>query len=217
MKKVFFLIIIGCFIVGCNSGRVETTNTPSNSDPSREIAPKRQKATTVEKAPDSLRAKNKTQSRKIKNVSNKECLETDTGDKLILEDQTFAVDFKPFEGSCFVTSHNPEYDDPPIGSEFKIYNDGKEVYKFDSRYHANAATCWVEAVAFEDLNKDSLIDIIVAGKCGAKSGEVIGNEVFANNGEGFDTNVAGNDELEKFNTIKEIAQFVKANENLFFR
>lgn len=150
-------------------------------------------------------------------VTKKECENVNVGDDMILKSQTFPIDFKPFEGSCFVTKHNPEYDDPPIGSEIAIYKNGEKVYKFDTRYHADAATCWIEAVAFQDLNNDELKDIVVVGKCGAKAGQIQGNEVFANNGKGFDTDVKGNDALEDFKTVKEISNFVKKNQKLFFK
>lgn len=143
------------------------------------------------------------------------CLEVDTGDKFLLKPQTFPIDFKPFENSCFVTAYDPEYEDPPLGSEISIYKDGKKVYEFDSRYNPDAATCWVEAVSFEDLTDDGLIDVIVAGKCGAKSGPIQGNEVFINTGKAFYSNIDANDKLEGFSKVKDIANFVRENKQLF--
>jgi hypothetical protein len=148
-------------------------------------------------------------------LAKKKCEEIDTGDNFLLKSQTFPFDEKPFEDSCFVTEHNPEFDDPPFGSEISIYKGGKRVYRFDSRYNPDSATCYVEAVSFQDLNEDKLTDIIVAGKCGAKSGEIIGNEVFINTGTDFYTNTEANDKLETFSKIKEIADFVRKNQEIF--
>ena len=86
----------------------------------------------------------------------KECRSVDTGDRFVLKKQTFPIDFKPFEKSCFVTSHDPEYEDPPFGSVIEIFKDGKRVFEFDSRFNPEAATCWVKGVAFEDLTEDGV-------------------------------------------------------------
>ena len=64
-------------------------------------------------------------------VTKKECESVDTGDNALLNAQTFPFDFEPFRNSCFVTSYNPEYDEPPMESEIAIYKGGKKV--FDSR------------------------------------------------------------------------------------
>ena len=144
-----------------------------------------------------------------------ECLSADTGDKIPLKSQTFPIEFKPFRDSCFVTYHDADKNDPPIGSEIGIFKNGRKIYKFETRYHEDAATCWVEAVSFQDLNADELQDIIVVGKCGAKSGVIQGNEVFINTGEGFYTSVTGNDKLENLKKIKDIAKFVKTNQTEF--
>ncbi len=144
-----------------------------------------------------------------------ECRGVDTGDRFLLTSQTFPIDFKPFEKSCFVTTHDPEYDDPPLGSEISIYKDGQQIYKFDSRFNPNAATCWVNAVGFEDVNNDGLTDVIVVGQCGAKSDDILANEVYINTGTGFSTDIGANDQLEQFNKIKDIAEFVRKNKQLF--
>ena len=114
-----------------------------------------------------------------------------------------------------MTIHDPENNDPPIGSEIAVYKNGRKIYKFDTRYHSDAATCWVEAVSFQDLNADQLTDIIVVGQCGAKSGPIQGNEVFINTGNAFHTSVSANDKLEKLKKIKDIADFVKKNQTEF--
>jgi len=145
------------------------------------------------------------------------CTGLDTGEKAILKSQTFPIDFEPFKGSCFVTTHDPEFTDPPLGSEVGIFKDGTQIYQFDSSFDENSATCWVIAVGFRDINDDGLMDIVIAGKCGAKSGPIVTNEIQMNDGRGFYTNVAGNDELEKFTTIKEITDFARKNKQLFER
>ncbi len=154
---------------------------------------------------------------KLDKSATTQCLDVNTGDRFLLKKQTFPINFKPFENSCFVTTYDPEYEDPPLGSEISIYKDGRQIYKFDSRYNPNAATCWVKSVGFEDVNADELTDIIVTGKCGAKSGDIQGNEVFINDGKGFYTNVSANDKLENYKKIKDIADFARKNQQLFTR
>ncbi len=153
--------------------------------------------------------------RKKKVRDKNECYALDVGAKNILKSQTFPIDFVPFENSCFVTVYDSDSKDIPIGSEISIYKNGGKVYKFETRYHSDAATCWITTVSFKDLNDDGLMDIIVIGKCGAKSGEIQGNEVFINTGKGFRTNVQANDRLENLSKIEDIAEFVKNNKKLF--
>lgn len=215
MKKKIIVCLMLCFALSCaenppskNTSSNENTSTPTvkTSVEANKNLENIENTANVEAPKESVSATMPTK---------EECIKVDSGDKLVLESQTFPIDFKPFEGACFVTMHDAEYDDPPLGSEISIFKEGKQVYKFDSRFNPDAATCWVEAVAFEDLNADDLKDVIVVGKCGAKTGELFANEVFINTGKDFYTNISGNDALEQFDKIKDIADFVKKNEKLF--
>jgi hypothetical protein len=150
-------------------------------------------------------------------ASKSQCLNVKTGDKIVLAKQTFPIDFEPFRQSCFVTAHDPEYDDPPLDSEFSIYTDGKEVFKFPEQFNGTSSGCWVEGVAFQDLNADGLTDVIVAGMCGAKSGPYSENMVYANTGRGFTTDPIANSKLQDLKRIKDIADFVKSNQKAFFK
>lgn len=143
------------------------------------------------------------------------CADLSVGDKAVLKSQTFPFDHRPFERSCFVTLFDPDFPDPPLGSEIAIFRNGEPVYRFESQFGPDSATCWVIAVGFRDLNGDSLTDIIIVGKCGAKSGAYNANEVFINTGLGFDTNDLVNEKLEDFTTVEDIADFVKKNQQFF--
>ncbi|HUF04472.1 MAG TPA: hypothetical protein VMM38_09890 [Aridibacter sp.] len=145
------------------------------------------------------------------------CAGIDPGEKAVLKSQTFPFSHAPFKGACFVTLHEPDFTDPPLGSEIAIYRDGERVYSFYSAYDADSATCWVIAVGFRDIDDDGLTDVIVAGKCGAKSGPIVTNEVHVNTGSGFSTDFRANDRLENFSTINQIADFAKRNRQLFSR
>lgn len=145
------------------------------------------------------------------------CFETDTGDNVVLKDQTFAIEFEPYKGSCFVTSHNPEFDDPPMESEFAIFKNGKKVVDFPNQFNGATFGCWVDAVSFQDLNEDSKVDVIVAGKCSAKNAAYNENTVYVNTGKGFTTNEDGNIRISDFTKIKEIADFVKDNKQIYFK
>ncbi len=145
------------------------------------------------------------------------CLETKTGNLKIDKKQTFAVDFEPFRGSCFVTTYDPEYgDDPPLESSFAIYKNEKKAFDFPSQFNGVTSGCWVEAVAFQDLNEDKLTDIIVVGKCSAKSAPYNENMVYVNTGKTFTTREDANFQLTDKTTIKAIADFVKENRTMFF-
>lgn len=150
-------------------------------------------------------------------VTKTDCTNLDAGDNAVSAKQTFPVDFAPFENSCFVTTYNPEYDDPPLESEFAIYKDGAKVFDFPNRFNGVEFGCWVDAVAFEDLNDDNLKDVIVAGKCSAKSGSYNENMVYVNTGKDFTTDEEANSKLNDFKRIKEISDFVRRNRQIFFK
>ena len=145
------------------------------------------------------------------------CLETKTGNFKVNRKQTFAFDFEPFKQSCFVTSFDPEYgDDPPLESSFAIYKNEKKAFDFPSQFNGVTSGCWVEAVAFQDLNEDRLTDIIVVGKCSAKNAPYNENMVYVNTGKTFTTREDANFQLADKTTIKSITDFVKENRAMFF-
>jgi hypothetical protein len=131
--------------------------------------------------------------------------------------QTFAIDFAPFEKSCFATFHDPEFTDPALGAQFYIYRDGKEIYNFPEQFNGGNASCWVDAVTFEDINADRLKDIIVIGKCGAKSGAYNENMVYINTDEGFKINKEANMEMMDFTKTSEIKEYIDSHRNDFAR
>lgn len=143
-------------------------------------------------------------------------------DRKVLKSQTFAIDFEPFKKSCFVTTHDAEFTDPPLNSEIAIFKDGKEIPGLRSGAPDEAgsdrdgtglstAGCWVEAVAFQDVNGDHLTDAIVVAKCGTKGGAYNENLVYINNGKVLFTRPNVNVRLNDFNTVKEILLFINEN------
>ncbi len=210
----YYLLTLIALMASCAAG---TEQRPDKGDPSyseqTRFEAEKEKTRSKDERTDNENSKENNRNSSLTPANR--CLDVDTGDKFLLKAQTFPIDFKPFENSCFVTAYDPEYEDPPLGCEISIYRDGKKIYGFDSRYNPDAATCWVEGVSFEDLSGDGLTDIIVAGKCGAKSGPIQGNEVFINTGKEFYTNIEANDRLENFSNLKDIAKFVRKNKQLF--
>lgn len=144
------------------------------------------------------------------------CQTVDTGDYVVLKNQTFAFDHEPYKGSCFVTAHNPEYDEPPMEAVMAIYKDGKKVFDFPAQFNGVTFGCWVDAVAFEDLNGDKLTDVIVVGKCSAKTAPYNENMVYINNGKTFTTREDANYKLAELKKAKDVADFVKVNKAMFF-
>jgi hypothetical protein len=203
VNKLILACAVLCFSACFSGSNRQQTNNQTNETPSS--------ANSEVKADDGGAAAKKEE----KNAPKIDCTKINTGDKKLLKKQTFPVDFPPFENSCFVTSHEPEYTDPPLGSEYAIYKDGKKIFDFPEQLAG--ATCWVEAVAFEDLNEDNLKEITVAGKCGAKMGDYNENRVYVNTGKAFTTDNDANYELDDFSKIKEINDFVRKNKKLFFR
>ena len=139
------------------------------------------------------------------------CYELDTGRKKLLPSQTFPIDFEPFKDSCFVTTHDPDFTDPPLESEIAIYEDGKRVFIFPDQFNGVQTGCWVRAVAFEDVNDDRLTDVIVVGKCGTKSSDFNANTVYLTNGKTLFTRTDANMNLDDLDSIKKIQEYIKEN------
>lgn len=151
-------------------------------------------------------------------VARAACMNSDVGGKrAVQKGQTFAIDFEPFKGSCFVTSYNPEYGDSQMETEFGIYKAGKKIFSFPNQFNGSSFGCRVDAVAFQDLNHDRLTDVIVIGKCAAKQTDYNENMVYINTGKTFTTREDGNNQLSDFNTIKEVSGFVEDNRQIFFK
>lgn len=123
--------------------------------------------------------------------------------------QTFAIDFAPFQKSCFVVFHNPEFVDSYLGAQYFIYRNGKEIFRFPEQFNGGNTPCSVKDVAFEDLNDDNLTDIIIAGKCGAKGDDYNENMVYINTGKQFETDKTDNMEMIDFETVSDIKQYLQ--------
>jgi hypothetical protein len=152
-----------------------------------------------------------------KSAARTDCLNVKVAGKKIDEKQTFPFDHEPFRGACFVTAHDPAFDDPALNSEFYIFQGGKEVFRFPNQFNGVTTGCWAEAVAFQDLNDDGRTEVIVAGMCSAKSAPYSENMVYVNRGTEFTTSEEANYTLEKFKRIKDITDFVKRNQEQFFQ
>lgn len=217
-KKIFFLICAAVCLASCTFG-TKTESQPSNqTDEAPKPSVETRTSAPIKSEPTNAAAPilKKDAFNEIK-TTKADCLRAATGDNAILAAQTFPVDFAPFANACFVTSYNPEYDDPPMETEFAIYQDGKKVFDFPNRFNGVEFGCWVESVAFEDLNADDLKDIVVAGKCSAKSQPYHENMIYVNTGSAFTTDENANLKLSDFKKIKEITDFAKANQQIFFK
>ena len=150
-------------------------------------------------------------------VARAACMTTNVGGKrAVQKSQTFVADFEPFKGSCFVTSYNPEYGDSHMETAFDIYKQGKKLFSFPGQFNGSTFGCWVDAVAFQDLNRDGLTDVIVVGKCAAKQSDYNENMVYMNTGKAFVTREDGNNKLGDLTSAKEITNFVQDNQQIFF-
>ena len=214
-KDIFVLTLCALIFASCSFGR-------KTEEPPKAPATETAKASAEIKTVKTVEA-NKANPTATKDafdeikVTKSDCASVNTGDNAVLAKQTFPVDFEPFVNSCFVTSYNPEYDDPPLETEYAIYKNGEKVFDFPSRFNGVEFGCWIEAVAFEDLNNDNLKDIVVAGKCSAKSAPYNENMVYINTGKDFTTDEDANSKLADFKRTKDITDFVRRNQQIFFK
>ena len=217
MKILIFAFILGVFWLSSCSISLNKDERAENRPAEKANAESANKAAEPEKTDNNV--KNSEPAKNAfgdKEKAKADCENINTGDKKLLKSQTFPIDFAPYKNSCFVTAHDPEYTDPPLGSEFSIYRNGEEVFFFPGQFNGVTTGCWVEAVSFQDLNGDNLTDIIVVGKCGAKSGPYHENMVYVNTGTTFMTDEDANYKLADFQKAGEISDFVKRNKQLFF-
>ena len=222
MKKNLFCLIIASFLAGC-AGNVDrewenktVANVAANNSNAGENAALIENS--INKNPiNSAQSINPRQGQSIDSKIKEECLKNRLGDKVPDAKQTFALDFEPFTDACFVAFHDAEFTDPPLNSEFYVYRDGKQVFKFPAQFNGVTVGCWIEGVSFVDLNDDNLKDVIVAGMCSAKMAPYRENMVYANTGAGFTTDAEANSKLADLKNIKEIENFAGRNKQLFFK
>lgn len=211
MRQAFFTILAFSAAISCGGlNSKENYGVNSNSAPTQ---------AANQSAANNTPPSNAAEETPVSQIetSRNSCYEIDTGDNVVLRKQTFLIDFEPFRGACFVTSYNPEFDEPPMESEIAIYSEGKKIFDFPDQFNGAKFGCWIDAISFQDLNFDGLTDIIVVGKCSAKSAAYNENTVYVNTGGGFTTTTNANFELGDFSSVKEISDFVKANQKLFFK
>ncbi len=211
--KFFLLFLISVFAYSCATNPKDTaTKTPAKKTENVKtpaVSNETVNAANTEANVSETPLTNKTDG------DNSQCYNLKRNDLMLDKKQTFAIDFKPFEKSCFVTFHDPEFENPALGSQFFIYKNGKEVFNFPDQFGAGNITCWADAVSFEDVNNDQLKDIIIVGKCGEKSGSYNENMVYINTGKDFMTNSESNAETMDFSKVSQIREFIKKNPKMF--
>lgn len=208
MKKLVVIAIAFCFSA-CSLFTGDRASEPGKSSNSNTASPSASLNAPSNNAPADPVGE--------KAVTKQDCEAIDTGDNALLKEQTFRFDFEPFKNSCFVTSYNPEFDDPPMESEIAIYKGEKKIFDFPSQFNGIETGCWIEAVSFQDLNNDTLTDIIVLGKCSAKSAPYNENVFYVNTGKAFITDETANYKLADFKKASDITNFVKKNQSTFFK
>lgn len=203
---VVFLVFAGCTV-------------PEKTTPAKSENTQREKVTISNSTPETVRnTDSKPTNQNDKKTESSEwagCENLKKEGFAVDSKQTFPVNFSPFEKSCFVTFHDPEFTNPPLGSQYFIYKNGKEIYAFPDQFNSGNTSCWIASVAFEDVNDDELTDVMIIGKCGAKSGAYNENMVYLNTGKDFVTNVEANVELLDYTRISQVRDFVRKNQPMF--
>ena len=218
IKHLVFLTVAVFAMLGLACTATISTNTPTSTQ-STNTATKNENVAT-NKPTETAKNDAKTETAATKPTADKSaCLTAKLNGKRLIANQTFAFDFEPFKGSCFVTFASKEdmldEKDVPRGSTFHIFKDGKNVYDFEDAFDGQPA-CWVEGVGFEDLNGDGKTEVIIAGKCLAAKNSYPMNAIYENYQDDFHTYHSQNEALDKFTGIKQISDFAKKNKEQFF-
>ncbi|HQZ82921.1 MAG TPA: hypothetical protein PLR83_06850 [Pyrinomonadaceae bacterium] len=214
--KFFVLFAISVLAAACSTAGTDTANKPappnSNVSAVDALSNNSQKAAADANAAHSaaLAAGEPTLA---------ECYRSKVAGKVLVREQTFVFDHKPYEKSCFVTFANPDEmvdkTDVPRGSTFHIFTNGENMFEFPDAFNGQTA-CWVEALSFDDLNKDGQTDVIMSGRCLGAKDSYPTNAIFVNVGKGFSTNEEANAELDDLENIQQIRTFVGKNLKRFF-
>lgn len=210
---IFLLAILGSCANAPNETKEKSSadnkpvTAPSTSPQASESEPK-----SEEKSANAVEPSDK---KDTANQNHAACYSLKRDDMALDKKQTFGIDFPPFGKSCFVVFHDPEFDNPPLNSQYFIYKDGKEAFEFPGQFNGSNIGCWIEAVSFEDMNGDGLNDIAIAAKCSAKSKPYPENMVYINTGKDFMTSVTANEEMMDFTKMSQIIQYVKEHQSLF--
>jgi hypothetical protein len=214
-RLLLIVLLAALFAASCGTPATRTDNNPpkANGNTTAQTNSGPEKTNSSDDAGAQAEAEKKTTGSAVAKAA---CMTVNVGKRAVQKSQTFAIDFQPFDGSCFVTTYNPEYGDSHMESEYAIYKSGKKVFDFPDQFNGSTFGCWVDAVAFQDLNRDGLTDAIVVGKCAAKAGDYNENMVYVNTGKAFTTREDGNNKLNDLKTIKEISDFVQDNQQIFF-
>ena len=217
IRYLYFLLIF-LTVFGCSTSENKEVTKPENTQREKVIVSNTstQNSNLTSEANQKEDVKNaNVANQKVETKDDSACQNLTQKGFLLDKKQTFPIDFKPFEKSCFVTFHDPEFSNPPLGSQFFVYKNGQEIFNFPDQFNGGNTTCWVESVAFEDINDDSLKDILIVGKCGAKSEAYNENMVYLNTGKDFVTNVEANVEMLDFTKVSQIKDYVKKNQPMF--
>jgi hypothetical protein len=199
----FLVVTFFVFFLACSNGKTQENSAITNVN-----------NTTSEtvKTPETPTESNV---EKSETTQNNECSEVKRKGFALDKKQTFAIDFAPFEKSCFAVFHDPEFTSPALGAQFFIYKNGKEILNFPEQFNGGNALCWVDAVSFEDVNDDRFKDVIVIGKCGAKSDDYNENMVYINTGKEFKINKDANMEMMDYTKISQIQDYVRKHQENF--
>ena len=211
------ILVAALLLTSCNLVKKTDENPPKTNNSNDNGQSNVNKTTSSGNAPDGPGDRSANQNTVTGNaVAKAACMTTDVGKRAVQKSQTFFIDFEPFKRSCFVSTYNPEYGDIHMESQFDIYKAGKKIFSFPDQFNGSTFGCWVDGVAFQDLNHDGLTDVIVVGKCAAKAGDYNENMVYVNTGKTFTTRADANEQLSGLKTIKEITDFVEGNQQIFF-
>ncbi|MBX3300319.1 MAG: hypothetical protein KF736_12745 [Acidobacteria bacterium] len=208
MKIILLNVFLSSLVAisGCN---VQTGNSPNTANTSNAAANEKPAAGTASPTPET-----KPEAAKI------DCKGLSMPGKIAIPKQTFPFDNEPFKGSCFATFGSKEdmldAKDLPRGSTFHIFKDGKKVYDLPDAFDGMGA-CWVEAISFDDLNGDKLVDVIMAGSCLSARDSYPQNAVYVNTGKGFTTDSDANEKLQGMKTAKAIEDYVRKHTKEFFK
>ena len=126
----FSVLLSGCF--SSSTTQKDSTKTTEKSNASNKVSTNSPTSNNA-----NIAAKD------VSNNNDVACYNLNRKGMKLLKTQTFAIDFEPFKKSCFVTFYGEEFSNPPLGSQFYIYKNGKEIFNFPDQFNGGNVLCWV--------------------------------------------------------------------------
>lgn len=133
----------------------------------------------------------------------------------VIENQVFSLDLNDFGKIKFISGLKRE-NSSEVAKFYLIDNKNSVLYKFPDFYgNSKGRFAKINAVSFQDVNKDGLKDIIIIGEFTVDGKNEVISSIYLQKSKAFSSNVDFDEKLNKSGNNKEVSAILKyAKDNL---